>query len=43
MQEEMEKRGSELSDAMATIERLQRQLEETQVRLGTDVSVNLMF
>jgi hypothetical protein len=33
MQEEMEKRGTELSDAMATIERLQRQLEEVQVRL----------
>ena len=31
MQEEMEKRGIELTDAMATIERLQRQLEETQV------------
>lgn len=33
----MEKRNSELSDALATIERLQRQLEETQVR-----GVNIM-
>jgi hypothetical protein len=31
MQEEMERRGTELTEAMATIERLQRQLEETQV------------
>ena len=37
MQDDMEKRNSELSDALATIERLQRQLEETQVR-----GVNIM-
>ena len=31
MQEEMEKRNNDLAEALATIERLQRQLEETQV------------
>jgi hypothetical protein len=34
MQEDMEKRGNELRDAMLTIEKLQKQLEETQVRIG---------
>ena len=31
MQDEMERRGTELTEALATIERLQRQLEEVQV------------
>ena len=32
MQDEMERRGTELTEALATIERLQRQLEEVQVQ-----------
>lgn len=31
MQEDMEKRGQELQDALATIQKLQNQLQETQV------------
>jgi len=33
MHEDMEKRGQELQDALATIQKLQRQLEETQASL----------
>jgi uncharacterized protein involved in exopolysaccharide biosynthesis len=36
MQDDMEKRSSELTDALATIDRLQRQLEETQVSPAGD-------